>query len=486
MFKPGGEDDLDRKRAADMKRETEVRTARPPLFPLWVLFLVAALLEIGLLLWAWPMTVIRGVPWRWVIFSAAAVFTTVYVIGEPIRYRWRITLKLLLAVMTLIAIGCGLFGQRLAKLRQQQRAVREIQASGGYIQYDIDYGWGTSFKTRDGWMFPRWMVDALGKDLFGRVVRVAISTDGNVDRVLVLAGQLDHLEELGLTDCQFSDESLSSLKRVPTLRRVYLWKTSVTDAGVAHLADLPELESLGITGSHITSAALADLKRLSRLASLNLENTDVDDAGLAHLASMGQLSHLHLKGCLVSDAGLKHLQPLESLTYLDLTDTRVTDEGLEFLSSIRSLSRLALDGTDVTDAGLIHLKGLTNLTSLSLGSTNIQGLEFAQLAALPRLESLSLDQARITDQGLENLQGFRTLSSLYISQTPITDAGLEHLTGLPSLSELSLMQTGITDAGLQILPRYLALRRVYLRGTNITNNGMLQLMEALPICECLP
>ncbi len=402
---------------ADMKRETEVRTARPPLFPLWILFLVAALLEIGLLLWVWPMTVVRGVSWRLVVFSAAIVVTTVYVVGEPIRYRWRITLKVLLMLTTLIAIGCGLFGQRIAQVRQQQRAVREIQTLGGqagcYIKYDFDEGWGSSVKTRDGWMFPKWMVDMVGKDLFGRVVCVSLDTNRNVDRAVESLGRLAHVEELDLNYCQLSDESLVNLKRLPKLRSLGLRNTSVTDSGVARLAELSELEVLSLTGARVTSAALAHLSNLPRLAYLTLENTDVDDAGLAHLARLDEIKYLNLAGCEITDAGLQQLQHLESLTALDLSDTRVTDEGLKFLVGLQSLSCLRLDGTDVTDAGL------------------------------------------------------------------------EYLTGLPKLSELSLKQTGITDVGAQILPRFRTLRRVYLYGTNVTYNEMLQLMDAVPGCECL-
>ena len=98
---------------------------------------------------------------------------------------------------------------------------------------------------------------------------------------------------------------LSGLTR---LRRLVLWGTNITDAGLAHLQHLPRLEELWLDGTRVTDHGLVYLKGLTQLKDLQLDKTGVTNAGLVHLQGLTQLKELHLKNTNVSAAGAAGLK----------------------------------------------------------------------------------------------------------------------------------------------------------------------------------
>jgi hypothetical protein len=57
-----------------------------------------------------------------------------------------------------------------------------------------------------------------------------------------------------------NDADLDQLVGLPTLRRLNLWQTRVTDLGIACLKRLPRLELLLVEGTDVTDPGIADLK----------------------------------------------------------------------------------------------------------------------------------------------------------------------------------------------------------------------------------
>ncbi len=80
------------------------------------------------------------------------------------------------------------------------------------------------------------------------------------------------------------------LKEVTQLERLYLGRTSVTDAGLENLKGLTQLRFLLLDGTDVTDAGLEHLKGLKQLERLWLNETYVTDAGVADLQKS-------LKGC---------------------------------------------------------------------------------------------------------------------------------------------------------------------------------------------
>jgi hypothetical protein len=100
---------------------------------------------------------------------------------------------------------------------------------------------------------------------------------------------------------------LRHLARLPHLRRIDLYGTGVTDAGLKHLEKLTELEVLEVNGK-VTDAGLMYLRNLTELRELYLYGTDITDAGLEHLTRLKRLRVLDLTATDVSAAGLAELQ----------------------------------------------------------------------------------------------------------------------------------------------------------------------------------
>ena len=145
---------------------------------------------------------------------------------------------------------------------------------------------------------------------------------------------------------------------------------------------------LDLSNSKITDDDLArivkEYKNGRKLTSLNLSNcTNITDAGLAHLAEL-PLTQLNLSGCEnITDAGLAHLTGLP-LTQLNLSECEnITDAGLAHLAKL-PLTQLDLSYCEnITDAGLAHLAKLP-LTQLNLSRCRkITDAGLAHLAKLP-------------------------------------------------------------------------------------------------------
>ncbi len=179
--------------------------------------------------------------------------------------------------------------------------------------------------------------------------------------VVAALGELGTVEYLAIVGPEAPDDALAGLPTLRDLRNLSLRDTRISDAALQHLRELPELESveLGHTdnqGTGIQGDGLKHLQTLPKLQYLFLTRTDVDDAALAHVSNMKGLVSLGLDFTKISDRGLKHLQGLTELRFLNLRWTKITDEGLQHLAPLKQLERLNLLGTRVTPEGVARLR----------------------------------------------------------------------------------------------------------------------------------
>lgn len=101
-------------------------------------------------------------------------------------------------------------------------------------------------------------------------------------------------------------------------------------------------------------AALLPIK--DQIAHLDLARTSVTDAAMKSIAQMPRLARLDLRKTKVTDAGLAPLTGLKHLTYVNLFGTEVTDKGLATLATIKTLTNVYLFESKVTDAGVSKLQ----------------------------------------------------------------------------------------------------------------------------------
>ena len=186
--------------------------------------------------------------------EAADLPSPVPAVGRRPR-RWpRLSVRALLCLIIVIACGLAWLTQFIRAGRAQSACVKEIQRAGGWVLYDLDWNNdATGQMIAPKW--PRWLIDAVGRDYLSNVVFVTLHDRGS-DAVLAAVGRLKHVKQL------------------------HRCGPGVTDAGIAHLIALKELELVTLDDSQITDVGLIQLAKLPHLRWLRIARTKVSEAGV--------------------------------------------------------------------------------------------------------------------------------------------------------------------------------------------------------------
>ncbi|NQV22751.1 MAG: protein kinase, partial [Rhodopirellula sp.] len=242
-----------------------------------------------------------------------------------------------------------------------------------------------------------------------------------------------------------TDGGLASLKKVRGLNALGLAGEMATSRGMETITHIPGITRLSLSGSGIDDEALKELQRLPRLTSLSIPSTKITDAGLEYLVTHQNLTGLQLMHCPVGDVGMQHVRKLKNLTSLELQYTMVTDTGLRSLAALSKLKNLSLNRCDVSDASLGHLSEW-----------------FPDLEAM-----LSIQATKAGDGALKSIGQLRKLKVLYANGTDIADAGLKHLENLRQLELLHIQGTQVTEAAVQRLHAAIPQCRIHWDGGEI-------------------
>ena len=125
---------------------------------------------------------------------------------------------------------------------------------------------------------------------------------------------------------------------------------------LTRLLDHPSVERIDLRHTAITDKQLEIIAKMSNLTHLDLGNTKITSAGLQHLQRLDRLEWLNLWHTRIAgDGGFAALEMLMSLGSLELDETRIDDSALPIIARIGSLHYLELWHTDVTRAGVARL-----------------------------------------------------------------------------------------------------------------------------------
>jgi Leucine-rich repeat (LRR) protein len=415
------------------------------------------------------------------------------------RFLPRFSLRTFVIVVALLGVGFGLAGNFWRRVQQQRAIVAQIEAAGGKVNYDYEFGMGEDLelyleggdrgvfrygKTDDGRRMrrsihpsgseieeiemppgPEWLRRLLGDDAFARITEVDLAwfrpeESEPLDTAILL--KLRNLKVLRLSPPEIKDESLAIAARLPFLRALELRGKDgdVSVHGMAQLAKISSLQSLVLHGPWVNDEILVPVGELSRLKILTVASSEKVTSGmLAHISDDNRIRELSIVDCRsFDDRGTEHLERLKHLKELWLFRCPVSDDTLRHISGLHELEFLMLEGTEVSDPGMVHLTGLHKLKRLILARTKISDAGLESLRNLDKLESLMLGETKVTDDGLPVLAELTELKDLHLFPTEITDEGLVHLRSLQNLKRLSI-------------------------GPHISVEAANELREAMPGCE---
>lgn len=114
----------------------------------------------------------------------------------------------------------------------------------------------------------------------GPVLQIRLAESTLSDRALLeLVRSLPSLASIIIERGLVGDEFLRGIRGLP-IRILHLHSTRITDAGLAHLADLPKLEALTLDGNDITDEGGVHLQKLSGLIELSIADTLISNDGI--------------------------------------------------------------------------------------------------------------------------------------------------------------------------------------------------------------
>lgn len=268
--------------------------------------------------------------------------------SRPMRLQ-RISLRALLALMTLATIFCGIY---FPSIRKQRAAVATIESLGGSVRYDFQQGGRES-------NVPRWLLDFLGEDTFHRVIGVNVNTQiiGNsvmsnsthVPEVWDALPSLPHVRRFAMEHGFVPSDSFKKIQSLTKLESVRINDVVLDDESIAALVSLKQLRIVSIMGGELTDSALDVMSQLPHLETLRLEGK-FSNRALAKICGASKLKELQLsgKGSTISDEGIQYLLKLKKLKILDLTHSLVTGDGLKQMAPMKSLKQYHLGKTKVT------------------------------------------------------------------------------------------------------------------------------------------
>jgi hypothetical protein len=304
--------------------------------------------------------------------------------------------------------------------------------------------------------------------------RVAYDGDGYVSFLI-----LDEVDPA-------SDEVPGCLMELPRLRKLMILHRGLTDRALANLAGLTRLEELDVSptpglrapGQEIlTDDGLSYLRALESLRKLCYCEARVTDAGMRHLEALHNLEELTLACHQATDEGLKSLANLHRLESLTLFNgPGMTGEGLAAIPDPSSLRKLHLKFA--TDAGTRAISRFTNLRELSIGGPHLGPDSLKSILGVGNLDNLTIRGAPVDKRAVEtavvNIAG---LNARTISGCPITHDAFKHLRLLKELEALSVCGAGVDDASARYLEEFPKLRYLSLGRTSITAASLPHLLR---------
>lgn len=172
------------------------------------------------------------------------------------------------------------------------------------------------------------------------IERVQLTNNRMTTRCVETLGQLPRLKQVGLMDLDARGDGEPTWKGLEALRSLEdeLWLCEcpqLSPEEFAKLASFSKLKHLRVEGSspsgsrrQVTDADVAHLANLDRLEMFELTSSVVTDAGLESLAKLPSLRQLRIS-CLATEDGLARVASIPAMKYLTIGSPALTEVAVE-------------------------------------------------------------------------------------------------------------------------------------------------------------
>ena len=200
--------------------------------------------------------------------------------------------------------------------------------------------------------------------------------------------EMENLELLDLGMLKgFSNPWMADLAKLPHLKLLILWYTSLNDAGIKKLSQSKSLEELDIRSTKVREAGIESLGELKSLRAL--KTSTPSSINFACFESLSQLSHLKMldisrasnvyrSNYIDADSIHKMTEGLTALEYLNLDCiARGSETGFKFLKNLPNLKRLSLESFVFDDESIDTLQLFQQIEYLNLKWASIHTISQA-------------------------------------------------------------------------------------------------------------
>lgn len=296
------------------------------------------------------------------------------------------------------------------------------------------------------------------------LIGAALEGDQIDDNVVVAASKVPSLQRLSLIDSRVTDQGIKALLSLRKLTSLNLSRTSISGEALNVLAEFPALRELRLDGCEwLRDEHLTALSRMSNLEIVSLADTQVTMRGVSELRRLPKLRYVLLEHCQqITDSSIDDLITLchERHVNLSLSGTEITMP--ELIRLRQALPRSAIQFRPETMVGLRaigdrgqfmtndigEIRGFRRRTDLEGMIVPLQPGDLALISSVSSLIEINLDQSNVDSAMLQELRELPNLQTLRLSNTLVTDAGLAALERCPNLLNLSLMDNEIDGSGL--------------------------------------
>ena len=203
-------------------------------------------------------------------------------------------------------------------------------------------------------------------------LHASLFTKDEMAAILTACATLKKLKILCVSNNALSDEMFKGIQRCSALEEIDVSQSPITDKTLASFSNLPSLTRLMVEGTRVTDEGL---KNLTKLVELSVGTTKVSNKGLVPLKSLKRVSinnseidsfeglegvtHLDISFSLLK--GLKGINP--QIEELQLSGNEVGEDELKRLEECKSIRVLALKNCPIGDSSVETLSKLTGAAS---------------------------------------------------------------------------------------------------------------------------